>query len=394
MSATIAYHDRPAGVFAIEDAIDPAAPASGIEPETDEFVDIHVPFDPTDIDIKTKNPSIDTLIKRLEHNEINLAPDFQRKAGIWTRTLKSRLIESLMLNIPLPVFYVAADADGNWIVVDGLQRLSTLDEYIRKQNFGLTAMEFLGQFNGYRFAELPRAMQRRILESEPVFHIIQPGCPKDVTRTIFKRINTSGMPLSLQEIRHALYQGPATRLLHELATGQAFVQATGGSIKDDRMADRECVLRYLAFEQRGVDEYRVSDLDAFLSDTLERLNTESDEQFNAYRARFALAMHRAHAIFGEQAFRKQRRGAAGRQKMPINKALFETWSVALGQLSDTEAAQLHARAGRLNQAFIELLEEDTDFVSAISATTGSTKSVHLRFQRVAALIAAELGQAS
>lgn len=253
----------------IEEDLDSAGHASGVEREQDEGVEIISPFDPTDIDIKTKNPSIDTLMKRLDHDEIDMSPDFQRKAGIWSKLRKSRLIESLLLNIPLPVFYVASDADGNWIVVDGLQRLTTLNQFIREEAFALDNLEFLRQFNGQRFGDLPRAMQRRIVESEPVFHIIQPGSPKAVTRTIFKRINTSGMPLSPQEIRNALYQGAATRFLKELAGSEAFLRATGGSIKDDRMADRECVLRYPAFSIRGADEYRVSDLDRFLSDTME-----------------------------------------------------------------------------------------------------------------------------
>lgn len=372
----------------LEEELDSTGLGSGVEREQDEGLDIHSPFDPTDIDIKTKNPSVDTLMKRLDHDEIDLNPDFQRKGGIWSNVLKSRLIESLLLNIPLPVFYVASDADGDWIVVDGLQRLTALNQFIREQRFALDGMEFLHQFNGKKFKELPRPMQRRILESEPVFHIIQPGCPKSVTRTIFKRINTSGMPLSAQEIRHALYEGPATRLLHELATTDAFIQATGGSIKDDRMADRECVLRYLAFAVRGLDEYRESDLDAFLSDTLEFLNAQNKETLEAYRHSFERAMRLASQIFGDQAFRKQRRNSL--RRFPINKGLFETWGVALSRLDAPQAQALVERREPLNEGFIDLLETDAEFVSAISATTGSMRSVHVRFERISGLIASLL----
>jgi len=227
-------------------------------------------------------------------------------------------------------------------------------------------------------------MQRRIVESEPVFHIIQPGSPKAVTRTIFKRINTSGMPLSPQEIRNALYQGVATKFLKELAGSNAFLGATSRSIKDDRMADRECVLRYLAFSIRGVDEYRVSDLDGFLSDTMEQLNSTEEHHFIGYRDGFERAMDRAFRIFGNLAFRKQRRDSD--RKSPINKALFETWSVALGNLNDEQAEHLIRRRKALNSAFVDLLEKDQDFGTAISATTGNVKSVQTRFSRVQDLI--------
>ncbi len=376
----------------IDEEVDSTGRASGVELEQDEGQDIDSPFDPTDVDIKTKNPSVDSLMKRLDYDEIDMNPDFQRKGGIWSNSLKSRLIESLMLNIPLPVFYVAADPDGRWIVVDGLQRLTTLNQFIRLKTFALEKLEFLTKFNNMKFDQLPRAMQRRIVESEPVFHIIQPGSPKAVTRTIFKRINTSGMPLSLQEIRHALYQGAATRFLKELAEGEAFMTATGGSIKDDRMADRECVLRYLAFRIKGVDEFRGSDVDGFLSDTMELLNDADPQALDEYRQGFERALWLAHAIFGDHAFRKQRRGRDGQRKPPVNKALFESWTLTLANLDEAQAAALVERRQLLNEAFVDLLESDTDFASAISANTGSVRSVRERFSKIADLIHTVLGE--
>lgn len=369
----------------IEEELDSAGHASGVERERDEDTEILSPFDPKDIDVVTKNPTVDSLIKRLEYKEIDLNPDFQRKAGIWSKRHKSRLIESLLLNIPLPVFYVASDAEGSWIVVDGLQRLTALDQFIRQQTFALEGLEFLDRFNGQRFDDLPRPMQRRILETEPVFHIIQPGSPKDVTRNIFKRINTGGMSLSAQEIRNALYQGAVTRFLKELAAGKAFLKATGGSIKDDRMADRECVLRYLAFSIRGVAEYRVSDLDGFLSGTMEQLNKTDEQTFVGYRAGFEQAMERAFRIFGEFAFRKRRR--FGYRRFPINKALFETWSVALGDLDDEQAERLIGRKEAVKEAFIDLLESDQDFSAAISIRASEVANVRIRFTRIHELIA-------
>ena len=320
---------------------------SGIEREKDDDnSEISNPFDPNDIAIVTKNPSIDSVIKRIEHKEIELNPDFQRKGGIWQVKGKSRLIESLLLNIPLPVFYVAADKDDNWIVVDGLQRLTTLKEYIQDKTLILKNLEFLTQFEGLKFEELPRNMQRRILETEPVFHIIQPATPKTVTRTIFKRINTSGLPLSAQEIRHALYNGKSTALLKELSECEEFKLATNNSISDDRMADRECVLRYLAFSHHSPEDYKNKDLDGFLSTTMEIFNSMPDDAINSYRQRFKRAMRNCHTVFGIKAFRKQQ---AHNDRLfpisyflfPISKALFEVWSVILGNCSDQDKSSAH-----------------------------------------------------
>lgn len=135
-------------------------------------------------------------MQRIQHQEIDLMPEFQQKGGLWNLIQKSRFIESLLLRIPLPVFYVASDKDDHWIVIDGLQRLSTLEGFIpvsdekNEEKFSLQNLEFLNQFENKKFYQLPRGMQRRILETKPVFHIIQPSTPKDVTRTLFQRFNT------------------------------------------------------------------------------------------------------------------------------------------------------------------------------------------------------------
>ena len=99
---------------------------SGIDDEEtiDAPGEIHDPFDPTLIRVERSNPTIDLLQTRMEHNEINLSPDFQRKGGIWNLDAQSRLIESILIRIPLPAFYVDASDEDLWLVVDGLQRLN------------------------------------------------------------------------------------------------------------------------------------------------------------------------------------------------------------------------------------------------------------------------------
>ena len=102
----------------------------GVEREVeDPQLQIKEPFDPEKIKVRTESRVIEQIISRIRHNEIDLAPDFQRLRGIWNVDRHSRLIKSLLLRIPLPVFYVAADDRDNWAVVDGLQRMSTMSDF-------------------------------------------------------------------------------------------------------------------------------------------------------------------------------------------------------------------------------------------------------------------------
>jgi hypothetical protein len=145
-----------------------------------------------------------------------------------------------------------------------LQRLTVFKRFIIDGTLELSQLEFLRQFEDMKFQQLPRPMQRRIEETQVTVSLIQPGTPEDVRYYLFKRINTGGLPLTPQEIRHALNQGKASILLASLAHDKDFIQATGGSLQAQRMADRECVLRFFAFRLTRPEQYHSQDLDGFL----------------------------------------------------------------------------------------------------------------------------------
>ncbi len=360
---------------------------SGVEVElvTINSLEINDPFDPEKIDVKTKPMTVGLIMERVRggDEEIDLMPDFQRRAGIWDGTRKSRLIESLLLRIPLPVFYVAADQDDRWSVVDGLQRITTLKEFIHDKTLALQGLEFLHHLNGNGFDDLSRQMQRRIQESEITVHVIQPGTPPTVMFNIFKRINTGGLPLSSQEIRHAIKQGAATKLLKKLAESPGFKQATFNSIKDERMADRECVLRFCAFYITPPARYATGDLDALLIQTMDQINSWSTYKIAELEKAFKWAMEAAHLILGRAAFRKYY-GKSFRLS-PINKALFEVWAVCLSKLSPQEVNYLVDRKILVLQNFSKLMK-DYDFVASISTATGTVTNVRRRFKEIEELI--------
>ncbi|MBG0851463.1 DUF262 domain-containing protein [Streptomyces spinoverrucosus] len=359
----------------------------------DEAVEqITSPFDPEHIDIDTRTTTVDLLLSRLRNEMIDLAPDFQRKAGIWTDGKQSRLIESLLLRIPIPSFYAAENKDGSWAVVDGIQRLTSIARFVEPQTVGadplkLTGLEYLRNFDGASFSDLSGKLQIRLRETEVVVHVIRRGTPEPVMFNVFARINTGGEPLTRQEIRHALIPGRARTLLAELAQTEEFRRATGHSVVGDRMADREMVLRFLAFRMTSPHAYRPGDFDAFLAEAMHQVNRLDSSEEDRLRAEFITAMLAAEKIFGPHAFRKYRRNQ--QRKSPINKALFEAVAVNLASLGDDDREALWQ--ADLLDAFAELME-DVEFERAISVGTGDARKVRKRFDAVKELFGNALSE--
>ena len=358
---------------------------TGIEPETTESDgQITKPFDPTLIRVETKPLSMDLLISRIREKEINLMPDFQRQAGIWSDAAQSRLIESLLIRIPLPAFYMDASDENEWLVVDGLQRLTAINRFVLKKELKLSGLEFLHHLNGLGFDQLPRNFKRRITETQVTVYLIEKDTPPEVKFNIFKRINTGGLPLSSQEIRHALNQGEATKLLKKLAGSREFKKATDNGIRDHRMAAQECVLRFMAFTLKPYTSYISPDFDAFLNSAMEIMNKKPVHELQKLEGSFLRALEASRDIFGSFAFRKQYKKNALRN--PINKALFETWTVNLGAVNDDQLTELKKKKDKLIDGFIDLMNGSSSFDSAISQGTGNIAKVRLRFSEISKLI--------
>ncbi|MCL7421790.1 MAG: DUF262 domain-containing protein [Methylobacter sp.] len=360
-----------------------SVPLDGDDTSNDDIT-ITTPFDTSKIRVETKNTQMDALIKRIKNNEINLEPGFQRRAGIWTDKAQSRLIESMLIKIPLPAFYMDATNDDRWLVVDGLQRLTTIRRYVVSEELALTGMEFLTEYNGKKFSELPRSFQRRIEETDIVIYQIQPGTPADVKFDIFRRINTGGEPLSQQEIRHALNQGPVTEFLEKLANSVEFKIATDKGVSPKRMDDRECVLRFLAFTFFPSASYNNDNFDQFLNSAMFHANQLGAIKLREYEELFVKAMQTAHELFGKDAFRKRYDVSSAR--FQINKALFETWAVNLGKLDNKDREKLVSNRAQLINKFVEVMNKDKEFESSISQGTGSVRKIHYRFKKIAEII--------
>ncbi|MFI2369030.1 DUF262 domain-containing protein [Streptomyces sp. NPDC018833] len=348
---------------------------------------ISAPFRPDSIKIHTETTTVDLLLSRLREGMIDLAPDFQRRAGIWSDRDQSRLIESLLLRIPISNFHMAQDDEDKWAVVDGVQRLTAIARFMEPRLTGLgpltlRGLDYLYRFDGSTYQDLTGRLKIRLRETQLTVHIMQQGTPEAVKYNVFSRINTGGMPLKPQELRHALVRGPVREFLADLAEDPAFGEATRWSVSDERMADREMVLRFLAFRLSNPAEHSEKDFDQFLINAMYRINALTEERREQYAREFRVAMRCAQDLFHEHAFRKWRGGP--RSSPAINKALFETISVHLALLEDHERDRLVASRGRVHQRFFELMD-DWDFDRSISVSTGDPGKVRTRFQEVARL---------
>nr|WP_230966718.1 DUF262 domain-containing protein [Nostoc commune] len=357
--------------------------------DEEQYEKVTFQYDPEKINIATREPTIEQLLRRIDEEALDLAPDFQRQANIWTLEAKSKLIESILIRIPLPAFYIDATNEetdeDKWVVVDGLQRLSALKQFVIDKSdnrLKLVGLEYLKDLNNKNYDELERRYQRRILETQVTVYLIEKGTPLEVKYNIFKRINTGGVPLSNQELRHALNPGQAIKLVAKLASFSEFKRVVNLSeSKKKRMDDREFVLGFLAFYLISYKEYQEETRDSFLSKALSKINSLSNEEITKIEENFKKAMIAAFDIFNNNAFRKI--SNKNKRKFPLNKSLFEVWSVNLGRLNIENIQILKDRKRKLIDTFIRYVDNDADFLVSISQVKNK---IDHRFETVGKII--------
>ncbi len=359
--------------------------ATGVELEVvDSFgADESEPWDPEQIRIHTKHYSLRQVVDMIDDGDIDLAPDFQRQY-VWKAWQRSGLIESLLLGIPLPSFYFNEGETGGLQVVDGVQRLTTIYNYVREPTNKLGDVIYLQDLKGQGFEDLSSLFRRRLNSAQFVAHVIDPQTPYRVKFDIFRRINTGGTPLSAQEIRHCMSKSRSRDFLKDLVNEDSFITATGGALRNHpRLADREIALRFVAFRQFTADDYaRFRGFDEFLGMVTDKLDEATDEHLDCLRDEFIRGMMNCYAVFGEYAFRK--RSSDPSRKNPINRALFESWGTVLADYD--EAKVLQSKVPLVNRAHT-LLTDDSEFVQSISSSTGTVRNVRTRLLKVCELVA-------
>ena len=354
------------------------------------------PWNPAKIRITTKSLSLREVVEQIGGGDIDLAPDFQREY-VWKRRQRTRLIESVLLGIPLPAFYFNQEDDATYQVVDGVQRLSTINLFMNNKHIlDAVDLEYLKDLHGRTYDKLDQTVVRRFRSAQIVCHIIEPQTPDEVKYDIFSRVNTLGSPLSTQEIRHAMSKKRSRMFLKVLSELESFDAATAKNfwIKDPdggatpvrdtgRMMNRELALRFCAFKSFSADEYRkYSSLDSYLVEYTRRIDGRSetappftDMDLVELTKVFNSAMTNASFVMGADGFRRFPPG--GKRKGPINRAVFESQALAFADYSlDKLTPKKDAIATALRRLF-----EDPDYLRSVTVGTGNIASVELRLRR-------------
>lgn len=362
-----------------------------IEPENSVNQEAQVqPPTPKDIRITQKNFSIREIYLQIEGEELDLAPDFQR-SFVWKMPQQVRLIESILMGIPLPAFYFNQDKHGAQQVVDGVQRLTTIKRFMSNQ-FPLKDDDLISlkDVKNLTYDKLDSATKRRFSNTQIVAYIIEPQTPDALKYDIFNRVNTGGSPLSAQEIRHCMSKARSRDFLKRLVELPSFDEVTlrhfwSGNERDDkRMVNRECALRFCAFYLNPVEDYaNAISLDAYLLDCSQRLDQPGmagDNKLAELEAAFDQAMKNAYALLGNQAFRRFQ-GQGGRRG-PLNRAVFESQALALCHypLDLLLPHQAAIKADLLG------LFSEAEYDKAVGTSTGNYSKLKYRLERPKAVL--------
>lgn len=330
-------------------------------------------FDPTKIDVITQVRTIDALLGRLKHGEMDLSPDFQRSANLWNIERKTSLIESILLRIPIPSLYVSEDENGDYAVVDGLQRMSAVAHFVDVESLNKATNGELDQLKlnkkglrsfqelaGLSFTELERPLQRRIMETELIIHVIRFGTPSEVKFNIFSRLNQGGLPLNAQEIRNAIYPGKWRNKIRKIAESPAFIEATEGKIPTKRMEDLELVLRVIALYEKDQPRRNDQNLESYLNDFVEEhCQHWTDDKWDEVSQKITSSLRSAHKIFGDYVFRKYYR--EGEQRKPINRGLFEAQLSVLAKYDDDKRLLLEQNKESVLKEYVRLSDWEDYF---------------------------------
>lgn len=325
--------------------------------------------------IRNEARTVHDVVRRIEKGGFVMNPDFQRDF-VWEEEKQSKLIESVLMRIPLPVFYLAEDKQGKMIVVDGLQRLTTFKRFL-DNNFKLKLPKQT-ELDKKLFKELSPKLQNRIEDCNLILYLIDAKVPERARLDIFERVN-SGEPLTRQQMRNCLYNGKATQFLKREAETDLFKKVTGNSLKPKTMRDRECINRFCAFyllplhNDRGESNYK-GDMDEWLAEALRRMNQSDDAELQTLSKAFENALHNNYLLFHEQAFRKH--SPEQSKRGVLNISLWDVMTVGLARYSQDQV-KLHA--DELRKGFYTLLN-DKIFKDSITLGTNSTLSVTDRFK--------------
>lgn len=287
---------------------------------------------------------------------------WQRKY-VWDNVKASRLIESLVLNVPIPVCYFAEEEkSGQYLVIDGQQRLWSIYRYLNNE-FQLRGLHTLGHLNGKRFFELDKKEQRLINTRGLRCIVLTQECHPELRFDVFERLNYGSVPLNPQELRHCMYRGNLNNLLGELSKESNWLQCLNREEPDNRLRDQELILRFFAFHYR-LPNYKPA-LKTFLNEFMRDHKRMSQVQESEFKKLFSKTTQNVWDLFGNKSFRRKIKTKTHLSiDKNINKALFDLQMLLASHLGD-QVVDAHV-IGKvfdnlmINPEFADLLVRATD----------------------------------
>ena len=320
------------------------------------------------------DPPVKSLLDDIRTKTLIVNPEFQRR-DVWDRTRKSRLIESLLLNIPIPVIFLAEDNDGTRVVVDGQQRLRAIEQFEAGQ-FALSGLQVLPGLNKKRWVDLTPKQARIILNRALRCIVISASSEPNLRFEVFERLNTGGISLNDQELRNSIYRGAFNRFLNELAHEPTWLELLGRQEPDNRLQHHEMILRFLSMYEAS-NRYRPP-LKSWLNDFMREHRTDTDVV--AFRTAFSQASTAVRLVFGRKGavpFRRarSRSGEVVSWDNTLNRPVFELQMLGL---MNEDPWVLERQADEIVRVFADLCA-DEEFSDAVSRATADRARTRLRF---------------
>lgn len=342
-----------------------------------------------DLSWRTWEPSVQELCSKKQDGELILQPSWQREF-VWDQKKASRLIESVLINVPLPGVYLDENDEGILTVIDGQQRLTSLISFIEGKfnkseeeivDFTLRGLEVLADFKDKRFSELDKASQRKIKNTPIRCIVIEAKSHPDIKFEIFERLNTGAVKLNDDELRNSVYRGPFIDLLKELALNKDFQILLNRPQFHKRMLDRGMILRFLSFWDKTYLKYKPP-TKQFLNHEINENRYLSQEKSLEYKNKFSHAIEMCKVVFGDKSFRRFVPGTNENQSgnwatTRVNMALFD---IVMWGFANYEPNRIIPNADAIREELIYLMSSNQDFINSIMIQTSGTEQVQKRFE--------------
>lgn len=338
-----------------------------VEDDPEEEVRIEVEG-PRRLVSEPRDLSIRELFNQEQEGDLLLQPDFQRYY-VFDDAKASRLIESVLMGVPLPLVYLSEEPNATYSVIDGQQRLTSFFRFIRNE-LRLRRLTILSEFNGKYFRDLPQDMQRTFRNGSIRCIIIKRESDPDIKFEIFERLNTGSVRLNDQELRNCIYRGRFNKLVADLAADPDWLRLLRRSEPDNRMVDREMILRFLAL-YLDFNLYQAP-MKRFLNTAMRDRQHMTEAQAAQLRDVFRRAVLNVQTVFGDKAFIRYEPGHEGNpaggwgRETRLNMALFDTVMLSFARYEQRDIVPYR---DAIAEAFIDLMATNRTFIEAITEGT-------------------------